>query len=148
LSPLFGRHDNDPGQDLARPADMGPQIEAVANRVAALPLEQFASQVMTQFLKADYEPGGGAIAAGDVADGLMPPHNWPKMGDDVPPAQVVLEDLCAEALQLLEHAQLIRPDFSYQGALAGFGYVTTRRGRLAIQQNAVDQALASAAAQA
>src|ERR1022692_3250927 len=60
----------------------------------------------------------------------MPPHDWPKLHDPVPHAQVVLQDLAAEAIQLLEHANLIRPKFSYQGAVAGFGYITTRRDAL------------------
>ena len=76
----------------------------------------------------------------------MPPHDWPKLHDPVPHAQVVLQDLAAEAIQLLEHANLIRPKFSYQGAVAGFGYITTRRGRTAIEENSVGRILAGGSA--
>ena len=152
MSPLFGkRQDGDAEQDapaghLPRPSELGSQLDDVVSRIDALPVEQFAAQVMTQFFKSDYEPGGDTIAAGDVADGLMPPHDWPKLRDPVPRAQVVLQDLAAEAIQLLEHANLIRPKLSYQGDVANFGYITTRRGRTAIEENSVDRILAGDAA--
>jgi hypothetical protein len=144
MAPLFGKHHDEGGDDtghLPRPVDMGPQIGEVVQRLAALALDEFAAQVMTQFFKADYEPGGGSIGAGDVADGLMPPHDWPRLGDDVPQEQLVLQDLAAEALQLLEHAYLIRPKFGTSQGVGGFGYVTTRLGRTAIAQNVVQQTL-------
>jgi hypothetical protein len=141
MAPLFGHHDSDDKGHLLRPVEMEAQIGEVVQQVAALPLDQFAAQVMTQFFKADYEPGGGSLGAGDVADGLMPDHDWPKLGDDVPQSQLVLQDLAAEALQLLEHAYLIRPKFGTSQGVGGFGYVTTRLGRTAIAQNAVAQML-------
>lgn len=148
MSPLFGKHEDGDGQEgtagghLPRPCELGPQLDEVVNRVAALSVEQFAAQVMTQFFTSAYDPGGDTVAAGDIADGLMPPHDWPKLRDPLPHAQVVLQDLAAEALQLLEHANLIRPKFGYQGALAGFGYITTRRGRTAIEGHSVEGILA------
>jgi len=141
MAPLFGKHHDSDEPDLPRPVEMGAAIDEVVKRVAALTLEQFAAEVMTANFKADYEPGGGSIGAGDVADQLMPPHDWPKLGDDVPQAQLVLQDLAAEALQLLEHAYLIRPKFGTSQGIGGFGYVTTRRGRTAIANNSVERVL-------
>src|SRR5215472_7241784 len=147
MSPLFGKHEDSDqeqgtgGGHLPRPCELGPQLDDVVTGVSALPLEQFAAQVMTQFFKSGYNPGGDTVAAGDIASGLMPPHDWPKLRDPVPHAQVVLQDLAAEALQLLEHANLIRPKFGYQGALAGFGYITTRRGRAAIEEDSITRIL-------
>jgi hypothetical protein len=143
MSPLFGKHDD--SEKLPRPVEMGAAIDEVVKRVAALTLEQFAAEVMGACFKADYDPGGDSVGAGDVADTLMPPHDWPKLGDDVPQAQLVLQDLAAEALQLLEHAYLIRPKFGTSQGIGGFGYVTTRRGRTAIADNSVERVLTGGA---
>jgi hypothetical protein len=91
-------------------------------------------------------PGGGAVGTGDVTDGLMPPHDFPKLGDPPPEAQLVLEDLVGEAVQLLEHACLIRPKAYYSGNISNYAYVATRRGRAAMERNAVESALGGSSA--
>jgi len=144
MSPLFGHDDDD--QQLPRAFQLGAQLDDAVKHIASLPLEQFASQVMTQFFNSPYEPGGGTVGIGDVTDGLMPPHDFAKLGDPTPEAQLVLEDLVGEAVQVLEHAGLIRPKAYYSGNVSNFAYVATRRGRSALEKNAVESALTGSTA--
>jgi hypothetical protein len=53
-----------------------------------------------------------------------------------------LEDLIGEGLQALEKASLVEPKTSWDGVATHLGYVTTRLGRDALAQNAVDRVLA------
>jgi hypothetical protein len=147
MSPLFGKHEGsneDEGTDggqLPRVIQLGAQLDDTVKHIATIPLEQLAAQVMTQFFSAAYEPGGGDVGTGDIADGLMPPHDYAKFGDPTPDAARALEDLAAEAVQLLEHAGLVRPKMYYGGGVVNFAYVATRRGRSAVEQNSVERIL-------
>jgi hypothetical protein len=53
-----------------------------------------------------------------------------------------LEELLGEGFQALEKASLVEPKTSFDGVATHVGYVTTRLGRDALAQNAVDRVLA------
>ena len=53
----------------------------------------------------------------------------------------ILNDIAVEAIQLLEHANLIAPAFWYSGNIWYFGYRSTRAGRTALEQGTVEQTL-------
>ena len=55
---------------------------------------------------------------------------------------LVLSDLVAEGVQVLEHASLVRLKTNYDGQYFNAGYVSTRLGHAALLQNAVDKILA------
>ena len=53
----------------------------------------------------------------------------------------ILNDIAVEAVQLLEDANLIAPAYWYSGNIWSFGYRSTRAGRTAVEQGAVEKIL-------
>jgi hypothetical protein len=149
---LFGRTDaggEEPPNARGRlPSlyELGSQVDDAVSRAAALPLDQFATQLMTQFFTSEY------LVASKMTDicgidpitwNLLPDNDGEKAGEPIPDAFFCLQDLVAEALQLLKNAGLVM-ERSYkvrQGSYGQWltGIVTTRRGRSALDNGTVAQ---------
>lgn len=129
-------------------AELGPALYEVVSSVAAVPVAQFAEQIMTRYFTADQimpSQVQGLVGVRTVCSDLLPPNAGASLGEPVPDAFYALEDLVAEAVQLLQNAGLVM-ERSYrvrQGRVeveVG-GLVTTRRGRSALAAGAVGQVL-------
>lgn len=136
MSPLFGNKGNDPGASAA--------VQGEVDRLDSLSLPQLASEVMTK----GFGPGGpGEDAQNTVTVGGMSINAGTTVGDIastlVPgcgaPLELRLARIVADGVQTLEHASLVRTQMhTSSGAL---DYATTRLGRAALQQGAVDRIL-------
>jgi hypothetical protein len=150
MSPLF-RHtdaggDGAPNEHGHLPSlfGLGSQVDEAVSRAAALPLDQFAAELMTQFFTSEY------LVASKMTDlsgidpitwNLLPDNDGEKAGEPIPDAFFCLQDLVTEAVQLLQNAGLVMGR-SYkvgQGSYAQWltGLVTTRRGRSALDNGTV-----------
>jgi hypothetical protein len=135
MARLFGHRDHG-GVDSATALQ---QIQAEAERLAALTLPQLAAEVMHTAFSSDFVP--------DLSPVL--PSQWTLVPDDLAehdldiPADLGarLRDLAAEGAQFLEHKSLIRPEAHYSGATLSHGYLTTRAGRTALIDGTLDQIL-------
>ncbi len=155
MTPLFHKHNEDGSRPASEPGhlpslyELGPQIDAAADRVAALPLEEFAEQLMTKYFTTDRPLAStttAVVGLDSVSLDLLPDNSGEKMHEPIPDGCFALQDAVAEALQLLRNAGLIMErsykvgqDHAYSQWLTGF--VTTRRGRSALQSQAVGQIL-------
>lgn len=157
MSPLF--HRSNDGADGAEPThghlpsllELGPQLDDVVKRTAAMSLEQFAAQLMTRYFTTDYMVASAItsmVAVDTICWDLLPDNSGEHVGEPIPDAFFSLQDLVSEAVQLLRTAGLVMErsykvgqDHSYSQWLSGL--VTTRRGRSALANNAVAQALSA-----
>jgi len=170
MSPMFGKHrDADTGADVAvQPAgstygagsggdaaqsdpkhlprliELGAALDDAVKEAAATPLPTLAAKLMNELFGSDYQPRGNGVDVDSIAGPLIPPNSGSKYGDPTPPGVSILWDIAAEAVQLLQQAQLIVPDLWYSGQVACFGFRSTRAGRTAVEQGTVAQ-LATAA---
>jgi hypothetical protein len=152
MSRLFGRKDagDDESPDkhgrLPSLFELGSQVDEAVSRAAALPLDQLAAQLMTQFFTSEY------LVASKITDlsgidtitwNLLPDNDGEKAGEPIPDAFFSLQDLVAEAVQLLQNAGLVmeRRYKVGQGSYGQWltGLVTTRRGRAALDNSTVAQ---------
>jgi hypothetical protein len=151
MSPLFHRtSDGAEGEEPRRgrlPSlfELGPQLGEVMNSAAALPLEQFAAQLMTRYFTTDYMVASeitSMVAVDTICWDLIPDNSGEHMGEPIPDAFFSLQDVVTEALQLLRTAGLVM-ERSYQVRNGQWldGLVTTRRGRSALADNTVGQIL-------
>jgi hypothetical protein len=155
MSP-FGRSKDDQDDDAANP-----QLDAEVARLQGLSLAQLAAEVMTKGFSAQYDPTGGPQDAPGIADAFFPRPDF-KLSDSTihgeqrnareqstpgtPEYQLlVLADLVAEGVQVLEHAALVCQKTDFQGQVFNAGYITTRLGRTALERNAVDRVLSGGA---
>jgi hypothetical protein len=138
---MFNKLLDPEGSRLPRLAQLGPQIGAEVQRLAALTLAQLATEVMTKAFRAEHTLGAGILELGGIAGQFLPDYGPERAGDTTPVEGLALQDLVAEGLQLLEHAQLVRPQFGYSGAVACYGWVTTRLGRSALAAGTVQRTL-------
>jgi len=151
MSP-FGRNKDDQDDDAANP-----QLDAEVARLQGLSLAQLAAEVMTKAFNAQYDPTDGPQDAAGIADAFYPRPDF-KLSDSTVRAQerkareastagtpeyqlLVLADLVAEGVQMLEHAALVCQKTDYEGQVFNAGYITTRLGRTALERNAVDHVL-------
>lgn len=135
---MFNKLLDPEGSKLPRLAELGPQIGVEVRRLDALTPAQLATEIMSKAFSPDYTPGAGMIGLGGIADYFLPDYGAPRAGDTTSPEEHALSDLIAEGVQVLEHARLVRPKFGYGGALAGYGWVTTRLGRWALASGNVE----------
>jgi hypothetical protein len=150
---LFGRKKEDEWEEP------NPQLDAELERVSALALPQLASEVMTKGFSAKDDPTLTPVEAGFLVDDFCPRPRMHIMRDSTIHAQkraaaelsdpnstrakfARLEDLIGEGLQALEKASLLQQKQTFDGVTNNVGYITTRLGRDALQQNAVDRILA------
>jgi hypothetical protein len=132
-------------------SDLGPQIEAQANRLEAMPLSELAAEILRTSFAADYQPDQGMLEVPVIVDAFLPPHgDWtgaPWKTPSAPEGLLRLRDTIREGLQALDHAGLVMPKgYNIQGDLFQYGYVTTRRGRAALTDGSLEQILAAAPA--
>jgi hypothetical protein len=149
MSPLFGKKQDEGG---GAPDQMGAQLQAELDRLNALPLKQLASEVMAK----GFGPGGPGADDSGVTTGGPNMSSGPEASDiayefvkyqDYYPAKPTPDDLLwgqivrlvAEGLQELEHASLVRAQMHTDQN--GFDYATTRLGRAALAQGAIDRVL-------
>ena len=155
MSPLFRKTDGGGDADAGRHGhlpslyELGSQIDEVVKSSAALPLEQFAAQLMTQSFTTEY------LAASKITDlssidaiclNLLPDNSGENARDPIPDAYFCLQDLVTEAVQLLQNAGLLMERSYKVGQSSAYsqwlsGLVTTRRGRSALEANTVQQTL-------
>jgi hypothetical protein len=134
---LFGSR----GDRSAEAAELGAEIE----RLYQLPLSALAAEVMAKAFGpgAEWEDpeeevtvGGPTARAGATVHGIataMAPEGSIKAADER--TWLRLQRLVAEAVQVLEHAALIRPQVHL--AIEGLDYTPTRLGRTVLAAGAV-----------
>jgi len=154
MSPLFrktgeGSEDEASGHDhLPSLYELGSQVDDVVKTAAALPLEQFAEQLMNQF-STEYLVASKMTSVSSVDTlswNLLPDNSGESARDPIPDAFFCLQDLVTEAVQLLRNAGLVM-ERSYKVGQGGAysqwltGLVTTRRGRSALEEKTVQPIL-------
>jgi hypothetical protein len=148
---MFKRHNDDSdGQEtdavaddsehLPRLIELGRALDDAVLAAAAEPLPKLAARLMAELFGSQYYPGEW-VDLDTVASPLIPPNSGSKFGDPVPDGVRILNDIAVEAIQLLEHANLIAPAHWYSGNIWYFGYRSTRAGRTALEQGAVEKIL-------
>ena len=152
----MGSHDADTGlegdapepdeQHLPRLIELGAALDDAVKDAAAIPLPKLAAKLMKELFGSEYQPRGHGVDVDSIAGPLIPPNSGSKFGDPTPPGVDILWDFAAEAVQLLEQARLIMPDLWYSGQVACFGYRSTRAGRTAVEQGAVEGLVTAASA--
>jgi hypothetical protein len=114
------------------------KLRAEVDRISALPLQQLAAEVMVKA----FGPGGpGAdkpTGMGTIAGAFNPAMISVGIDEN---ALDVCYRVIAEAVQVLEHACLVRSDISGGGSVYGIVWNATRYGQQAIAQNAVERIL-------
>jgi hypothetical protein len=155
MSRLFGKTDDGSAQAAGKAghlpslSDLGPQLDEVVERVAALPLEQLAEQLMTQFFTTEYMVASkmeSVSGVDTISWNLLPDNSGEHLHDIIPDAFFCLQDVVTEAVQLLRNAGLVM-ERSYKVGQDGrysqwlTGLVTTRRGRAALEDHTVGQIL-------
>jgi hypothetical protein len=155
MSPLFHKSDDGPEGEaqssghLPSLAELGPQLDEVVRNATALPLEQFAAQLMTRYFTTDYLLASqvtNMVAVDTICWDLLPDNSGEHAGEAIPDAFFSLQDLVTEAMQLLRTAGLVmersykvrqgHPDSQWLD-----GLVTTRRGRSALGDRTTAQIL-------
>jgi hypothetical protein len=125
-------------EHLPRLIELGQALDNAVLAAARAPLPQLAAYLMGQLFGSEYHPGQW-VDLDTIASPLIPPNSGAKLGDPTPDGVRILNDIAAEAIQLLEHANLIAPALWYSGNVACFGYRSTRAGRTALEQGTVEQ---------
>jgi hypothetical protein len=113
---------------------------AEVERMEALPTIQMATEVMAK----GFGPGGPADAVPPAAPGASI-RSIKKVFDRADSTDSALQrrlyDLVADSVQVLEHASLVRPE-GVVGEQQGLAfYSLTRRGRAALEHDAVERVL-------
>ena len=142
MSPLFHGHDHLPSL-----AELGPQLDEVVKSVAAMPVEQFAAELMTRYFTTDWRVASqitDMVAVDTISWDLLPDNSGEHLGDPIPDAFFTLQDIITEAVQLLQNAGLLM-ERSYRVTQNQWltGLVTTRRGRAVLANSTVAQSLAT-----
>jgi hypothetical protein len=153
MSRMFGSKaaDADGHEDqLPLLSELAPEVEALADRLAALPLPRLAAEVMTNAFKPEYEPGLGVTELEAILDTFLPPHGeftgaiYKRPSPSA--AEYSIRDLVREAAQLLEHAGLLIPKhYESNGNWTVLGWGTTRLGRAALTDGSVERRVGASA---
>jgi hypothetical protein len=105
MSPLFHRTDDGTDGETGRHGhlpslfELGPQLDEVVKSAAALPLEQFAAQLMTRYFTTDYLVASGItsmVAVDTICWDLLPDNSGEHAGEPIPDAFFSLQDLVTE----------------------------------------------------
>ena len=155
MSRLFRKTDDNTAQAASEHGhlpslyELGPQVDEVVKQMAALPLEQFAEQLMTQYFTTEYMVASEIESVSSVDTicwDLLPDNSGEHARDPIPDAFFSLQDVVTEAVQLLRNAGLVMErsykvgqDRAYSQWLTGL--VTTRRGRSALGDHTVGEIL-------
>ena len=121
-------------------------LNAEVERLGSLTLDQLAAEVMAKGFGPE---GPGANSYTDIDD-IAGAFAGPYQGRDYDrAADGQLCEMVAEGVQVLEHACLVRPVFHGQGGDHSvhyeLGWGSTRLGRSALEQNAVEGVLTGGA---
>src|SRR3954447_9822851 len=84
MAPLFHHGDDPPSL-----SQLGPQLDEVVQRTAAVPLEQFAAQLMTRYFTTEYLPASRMTSVIDVDTiswDLLPDNSGERLGEPIPDA--------------------------------------------------------------
>src|SRR5215469_3033709 len=139
MSPLF--HKDDDSSEGPRHGhlpslyDLVPYIEQTAADIAAMPLEQFAAQLMSRYFIPEYVPASqvqNTVSIDQISWDLLPDNSGERLGMQTPDAFIFLIELVIEAVQLLQNAGLV---------MERRGLTSTRRGRQALASGTVGQIL-------
>ena len=131
---------------------LGPRLDEVTNRVAALPLAEFAAQLLARFFSDQYQAELAAIQLPTSWDAeaicleLLPENSGERMNEPIPDAYYALLNLVSEAVQLLQNAGLVMSGVYKSEQVDGGnrwrgGLILTRRGRAAMADGTVGQIL-------
>ena len=131
-------------EHLPRLIELGQVLDNAVLAAAAQPLPKLAAWLMSELFGSEYHPGHW-VDLNSVSYPLIPPNSGSKLGDPTPDGARILDDIAVEAIQLLEHANLIAPAHWYSGNIWYFGYRSTRAGRTAVEQGTVESILARGA---
>jgi hypothetical protein len=145
---MFTRHHDDSDRQdadagagdsdhLPRLVELGQALDDAVLAAAAEPLPKLAAKLMADLFGSEYHPGD-YVDLNSAAGPLIPPNSGSKLGDPTPDGVRILDDIAVEAVQLLEHANLIAPAHWYSGDIWYFGYRSTRAGRTAVEQGTVE----------
>jgi hypothetical protein len=125
------------------------ELEAAVERLEQMPLPALAAEVMTKAFgpgaqwedpEEEVTVGGPTARAGATVTGIataMAPEGSPKGADER--TWLRLQRLIAEAVQVLEHAELIRSQM--HAAMNDLDYTPTRLGRTVLAAGAVAEVL-------
>jgi hypothetical protein len=146
VAPLFHHGDDPPSL-----YQLGPQLDQLVQSTAAIPVEQFAAQLMTKYFTTDWPVASqitDMVAVNTICWDLLPDNSGEHAGEPMPDAWFTLQDLVTEAVQLMRTSGLVM-ERSYKVAQNTMtpqwltGLVTTRRGRAALADGSAAQILAS-----
>jgi hypothetical protein len=127
---LFG--DKKDGQEK------GIDVQAEVERLNSLAVPRLAAEVMVRGFGPDCPAADGRPSVRKIVDSMVP--EAARMEQD---AYLGLNDLIGEGIQALEHAGLVQP--TVWGGTGGLYFVATRRGKAALEQDAVDEAVGAVA---
>src|ERR1700722_5834016 len=115
------------------------KLRAELDRIAALPLQSLAAEAMIKGFGPGTKGVDGPTGMGTIAGAFNPAMI--SVGIDQN-ALDVMYSITAEAVQVLEHAGLVRCDVAGGGSVYGMIWTATRCGQQALEQNAVERVLA------
>jgi hypothetical protein len=127
---LFG--DKKDGQER------GIDVQAEVERLSSLAVPRLAAEVMVRGFGPDCPAADGRPSVRKIVDSMVPEAARMEQG-----AYQDLNDLIGEGIQALEHAGLVQP--TVWGGTGGLYFVATRRGKAALEQDAVDEAVGAVA---
>jgi hypothetical protein len=132
-------------------SQLGPDIQVVADRLAALSLPELGAEALTNTFTPEYQVTNAQTwSLVEITEHFMPPHCEPKFNepDEATGAECQVHELIAEAVQLLEHAGLLmhRNYYYIHNYMRDYssGYAPTRLGRTALADGSVERRLAAA----
>jgi hypothetical protein len=149
MTPLFGKKDPDARPTLVverRDAGTGqptgsasaPTLDTEVARLTALSLEELAAEVMTGVMAFTVRSDSGPLEVFNIARVLLPAELR-----DAAQSDPRMWDLVGEAIQVLEQSRLVRLEaWTTQGQYSHVGYIATRLGLAALEQNNVAHILA------
>lgn len=115
------------------------KLRAELARISAMPLPALAAEAMVKGFGPGTKGADGATGMGTIAGAFNPAMISVGIDQD---ALDVMYRVTAEAVQVLEHAGLVRSDVAGGGQVYGMVWSATRSGQQALEQNAVERVLA------
>jgi hypothetical protein len=120
------------------------KLRAELERISAMPLPALAAEAMVKGFGPGTKGAEGPTGMGTIAGAFNPAMI--SVGIDQN-ALDVMYGVTAEAVQVLEHAGLVRSDIGGGGSVYGIIWSATRLGKQALEQNAVERMLAGGSLQ-
>jgi hypothetical protein len=108
-------------------------------RISAMPLQALAAEAMVKGFGPGTKGADGATGMGTIAGAFNPAMISVGIDQD---ALEKMFRVTAEAVQVLEHAGLVRSDVAGGGKVYGMVWSATRSGQQALEQGSVERVLA------